>query len=216
MISQQDMKVLDIYFQRRHAIALDQEKVLKTIARSCTIHDSQQLLEDLNKNFLIKFNVIKGKDCILMLKDVISKNMIELNFHAENWEEAVEEAGKLLMRGGCIDKEYIESMVNTVRTMGSYIVIAPGIALPHSRSGEHAHKVGISFLRLAEPVKFGHPENDPVDLIFGLSSIDNKSHLNALKDLSKILEEENNVEYLRQAKSTEQILNFLSSEGGVW
>lgn len=151
-----------------------------------------------------------------MLKDVISKNMIELNFHAENWEEAVEEAGKLLMRGGCIDKEYIESMVNTVRTMGSYIVIAPGIALPHSRSGEHAHKVGISFLRLAEPVKFGHPENDPVDLIFGLSSIDNKSHLNALKDFSKILEEENNVEYLRQAKSTEQILNFLSSEGGVW
>ena len=144
-----------------------------------------------------------------MLADVVSKEMIQLDYHAADWEEAVRQSGKLLMDGGCISQPYIDNMVSAVKEMGCYIVIAQGIALPHSRSGIHAHKIGISFLRLAQPVEFGHPENDPVDLLFGLSSIDNKSHLRALRDFTKILTSEANIAFMRTAQSVDKIYEFL-------
>lgn len=36
------------------------------------------------------------------------------------------------MNNGCIKESYIDAMVNTVKNMGPYIVIAPGIAMPHA------------------------------------------------------------------------------------
>lgn len=112
-----------------------------------------------------------------------------------------------------MEDQYIESMVRVVKSMGAYIVIGKGIALPHSRSTEGAKKIGISFLRLAQPVCFGHPENDPVDLLFGLSSVDNKSHMHALRDLTKVLSDEDKVKKLREMGSSEEVLDFLAREG---
>lgn len=134
-----------------------------------------------------------------MLKDVINERMVELDFPARDWEAAVREAGRLLCREGCVDDTYVENMVEVVKRMGAYIVIGKGIALPHSRSAEGASKIGICMLRLATPVHFGHLENDPVDLVFGLSSVDNKSHLRALADLSRMLSDDSAVERLRKA-----------------
>jgi len=137
--------------------------------------------------------------------------MIELDFPAKDWEEAVRRAGKLLLDSDCIEEKYVDQMVSVVKTMGSYIVIGKGIALPHSRSGDGAHKIGISILRLATPVVFGHPENDPVDLVFGLSSIDNESHLRALSDLAKMLSDEDVVAYLRRVESSKEVMEFIEN-----
>jgi len=208
-VSENDKEQLDKYFSRKgKKVEIDQEKFLQILEKNCTIKNKKGLLTELTDEFsLIFHNTRKEKE--LMLKDVITKNMIELDYHASDWEDAVRRAGKLLMEEDCIEQSYIESMVNTVKTVGAYIVIAKGIALPHSRSGDGAHKVGISVLRLAKPVVFGHEENDPVDLLFGLSSTDNKSHLGALKDMVNFLSDETNIEFLRKSSTIEEVYNCL-------
>lgn len=214
-IGEGDEEQLDKYFRRqRRKTEIDREKFLQILEQNCRITDKEALLGRLAAEFSLDFHIKDRKEEELMLKDVISKNMIELDYPARDWEDAVRQTGKLLLEEGCINQNYIESMVNTVKTMGSYIVISKGIALPHSRSGEGAHKIGICFLRLAEPVVFGHQENDPVDLLFGLSSTDNKSHLGALKDLVGFLTEESNIELLRRSRSVNEVYNYLSTFGG--
>ena len=97
--------------------------------------------------------------------------------------------------------------------MGAYIVIGKGIALPPFPEYGRGHEGWDQLLRLATPVSFGHPENDPVDLLFGLSSVDNKSHIHALRDLTKVLSDGKKVEKLRAASSKEEVLALLTSEG---
>ena len=63
-------------------------------------------------------------------------------------------------------------MIETVEKMGPYIVIAPGLALAHSRPSEAVLKTGLSWVRLSTPVKFGNKANDPVSLVIGLAGHD--------------------------------------------
>lgn len=215
MLTKEDIVILDKYFHKRQINEIDEDYFMEVIERNSVISDKEQLKEDLSKEFSFIFKNNKRKDeHEKMLIEVMGKQMIQLDYIATDWEDAVRQSGKLLMDGDCIEQEYIESMVSTVKKMGSYIVIAKGIALPHSRSGDYAHKVGISFLRLKEPVKFGHPENDPVDLLFGLSSVDDKEHLRALRDLTKILINDENIEFMRKAKDVSELYDFLCEIGG--
>ena len=210
LISEMDMKRLNRYFKKRRYFDFDEARFMEILEKYSQIADKDALKKDLSKAFSFNFKTIqKDVESEEMLIDVLQKNMMALDFPAKDWEEAVRESGRLLMAGGCCDQTYIEEMVSTVKKMGAYIVISKGIALPHSRSGEHSSKVGISLLRLKTPVSFGHPENDPVDLVFGLASIDNKAHLSALRDFSKIFSDPNNAEIIREAKTAEEIYDFL-------
>ncbi|MEM4666305.1 MAG: PTS sugar transporter subunit IIA [Thermofilum sp.] len=88
---------------------------------------------------------------------------------AENWEEAVRLAGKLLAADGIVEERYVEAMVQVTRELGPYAVIAPGVALPHARPEDGAKEVGLSIVTLREGVNFGSP-NDPVYIVIGFVS----------------------------------------------
>ena len=197
LIGESDLPLLDKYFQHRYREAINFSHLVSILEQSCTIRSRERLYEDLSREFYLTSDQDRNRGDEPMLRDVINDRMVELDYPAQGWEDAVREAGRLLRQEGCVDDTYVENMVEVVKRMGAYIVIGKGIALPHSRSAEGASKVGICMLRLATPVNFGHPENDPVDLVFGLSSVDNKSHLRALADLSRLLSDDSAVERLR-------------------
>lgn len=209
-LTNEDAVKLDSKLNRRqYSQKIDEEEFLKIIRRNGSIRDEKELLIQLQQHFGLKFTKKRKKDGVLLLKDVVRDGMIELDYEAQDWEQAVREAGRLLKKAGCIGEEYIQSMIDTVKTVGTYIVVSKGIALPHSRSGKDAVRVGISILRLKSPVEFGHPENDPVDLIFALSSVDSTSHLDALRDLAQMLNDAENIAFLRRAETAEEIYCFL-------
>ncbi|MDD2591580.1 MAG: BglG family transcription antiterminator [Erysipelotrichaceae bacterium] len=212
-INEQDtIKLNEIIKIKKQKVKIDAESFINELNKFGVIKDKHNLIASLKKHFSIEFINEDKEGKILMLKDVISLKMIEVGYKAKDWEDAVREAGKLLMVDGCVNQDYIDSMVSTVKRVGTYIVISKGIALPHSRSGDGAFKVGISVLKLAEPVVFGHPENDPVDLVFGLSSVDNSSHITALQDLASTLVDQTKVDYLRNENDPEKLFAFLAKE----
>jgi mannitol/fructose-specific phosphotransferase system IIA component (Ntr-type) len=91
-----------------------------------------------------------------------------------------------LYETGAVAHEYIEAMVKVAEELGPYIVIAPGIALPHARSEAGAIQTALSFVKLADPVNFGNPDNDPVRLVFALAAVDNTAHTVALQALAEL------------------------------
>lgn len=94
---------------------------------------------------------------------------------------------------------------------GPYIVITEHVALPHARPSAGAKELAISIATLETPINFGNKENDPVKYIFGLSALDNSTHLNAMSELVALLEDENFYHVLDHAKNGEEIIKYIEN-----
>ncbi|TSD62534.1 PTS sugar transporter subunit IIA [Aeromicrobium piscarium] len=121
------------------------------------------------------------------LVELLSDEAIGLDVRAADWQEAVTAAGRLLEHTGVADAPYTQSMIDNVTENGPYILIAPGFAFAHARPSEAVHRTGLSWVRLAEPVEFGHPSNDPVTLVVALAAKDEDAHTQAMAQLAKVI-----------------------------
>lgn len=124
------------------------------------------------------------------LLELLPEDAIALRGEARDWREAVRLAGVALERSGAATAAYAAEMIATVEELGPYIVIAPGIALAHSRPSPAVIRTGLAWVTLAAPVSFGHPDNDPVTLVVGLAARDETAHIDALAALASLLSDE--------------------------
>lgn len=122
----------------------------------------------------------------MLLHEMLNTDRIRIEVEAFDWEEAIEIGGNILLRDDVIEPRYLEAVKKTKKMLGPYIVVAPGIAISHSIPEDGAKKMGMSLIRLKEPVDFGHRTNGPVKLLFTLAATDKKSHLKALRQLMHI------------------------------
>lgn len=141
-----------------------------------------------------------------MLADYISSEMIRLQVKAKNWEEAVRAGGALLVASGKVEKRYVDAMVNAVNELGPYMVLAPGLALAHSRPEDGVKEICMSIINLASPVEFGSKENDPVYVVISFGGVDHESHIGMLRELAVFLMDEEHQKFLKEATSVEEML----------
>lgn len=148
----------------------------------------------------------------MKLSDHITPDLVELQVDAGNWEEAVRAGGALLLAQEICESRYIDAMVQAVRDLGPYMVLAPGIALAHGRPEDGMLKAGMSIINLASPVEFGNEENDPVYLVISFGGVDHESHVEMLRTLALFLMEEDRQEILKTARSKQALLEALDQE----
>ncbi|RFS82380.1 PTS sugar transporter subunit IIA [Actinomadura spongiicola] len=106
---------------------------------------------------------------------------------AADWREAARKAAEALVEVGAADTGYPDACVRVVEKNGPYIVLTKGLALVHARPEEGGLAVGVGVTRLAEPVAFGHPDNDPVDLLLAFCTPDPDAHVGTLAGLARSL-----------------------------
>ncbi|QVQ53965.1 PTS sugar transporter subunit IIA [Spiractinospora alimapuensis] len=144
------------------------------------------------------------------LLTLIGDESVVLDVEAADWESAVRRAGALLEAEGVATEAYTQAMVDNVTDNGPYIVIAPGFAFAHARPSEAVLRTGMSWIRLAEPVPFGHEKHDPVDLVVALAATDTNAHTQAMAELAKVLGKKDRRAALDAARSPEEIRAILS------
>ena len=54
---------------------------------------------------------------------MLEESHVQIHVHADDWEDAIRKAGNVLVAAGSIDASYIEHMIQSVKTLGPYIVI---------------------------------------------------------------------------------------------
>ncbi|SFP68965.1 PTS system, ascorbate-specific IIA component [Amycolatopsis arida] len=106
---------------------------------------------------------------------------------AAEWRAAVRAAAHVLVDLGAAGPEYPAACESVVAEHGPYIVLAPGLALVHARPEHGGRGVGVAATRLADGVAFGHPDNDPVDLLLAFCTPDPDAHVAALSTLARAL-----------------------------
>lgn len=146
-----------------------------------------------------------------MLADLLTERTVRVGVEARDWQEVVDIAGRLLLEDGSIEPSYIDAMREVIQSLGPYVVIAPGVALLHGRPQHGVKRICMSLVVLKTPVKFGHPENDPVTLAFALGGVDERSHLDALAQLATLLSDEDAASRLRTAQTVEEVLEIIRS-----
>ena len=149
-----------------------------------------------------------NRGVLRIMGEYLSKKAILTGISVENWEEAVEKAGGLLVSSGKAKPSYIQAVINIVKQNGAYIVVAPGLAITHARPEDGAIKTGLSFLKLKTPVIFPGREDNPVTHLISLSAISKDDHLDLLSFISDMLGNSERLEKLKAYDVPEDIYNF--------
>ena len=146
-----------------------------------------------------------------MLNEILTPDSIVLKTSCPDWQTAVRESCAPLLARGTIEPAYIDAIIANVIELGPYIVIAPDVAIPHARPEAGALGMGMSLLKLTEPVAFGSEPDEQARMLFAFSAIDSRSHQRALKQLADLIMDEEKFAALAAADSVDAVLALIKS-----
>lgn len=141
----------------------------------------------------------------------LDQSSIRTQSAAADWRAAITLAGDALVAGGVTTDDYTAEMIAAVDKLGPYIVIAPGLAIAHSRPSPAVLRAGLSWVTLDQPVSFGHKKNDPVSLVIGLAAPDHEGHLEMMQALASVLMNADLLAALKAADSPAEVLRLMSN-----
>ncbi len=147
---------------------------------------------------------------VSLLEDLLSEDNVSFHYPAETWEDVIRHGGQLMVDAGFIEPTYTEAMIDVVRDMGPYIVLAPGLAMPHARPEMGAKQVGTALVTLEKPIDFGSPENDPVSVAVFLCAPNKDEHIQLLTDIATLFEDEEFLDAAVNFESIEDVQAFLA------
>lgn len=188
ILSEEDKEKLKLNGLKKRGKKYLLSEFITEIEKNCTINDRLNLYNSL-KNILGSnlINDILSKKITIF--DMLKRNSVILGEVAKDWEDAVKKAGRLLVNTNCVDKSYIDEMINIIKKYGSYMVMGNNIAFTHSKNDNNVKKTGFSIVTLKKSIYF--PGNIPVKTIVAFCSKDNKEHLDGFLELVEIMENPN-------------------------
>ena len=131
-----------------------------------------------------------------------------LQIEAESWEAAVGIGGELLVEQGCVEDSYIDGMIKKVSKHRMDVVIADGIAIPHTRYEAGAFRVGVSLVTLKTPLSFAKSiEKVKVVLCFSAMNIQDYWHM---VSFALDLIEYDVLDQLAEAKTLEEVRSVMA------
>lgn len=145
------------------------------------------------------------------MEKIIDIENILINQNASSWEEAIEVAATPLVNCGSIKKEYILQMIESVKTLGPYIVIMPSFALAHAAPSSAVNKSDISIATFSNGINF-HTENDPVKIVLCLACTDKTSHLDKMQKLATVLMDETIIDKICECKDANSLYELINKD----
>ena len=148
------------------------------------------------------------------LSDLLQPQAVRAKVAAATWEQAIQVAGRALVSSGAVDAGYVPAMTRVFQELGPYAVLAPGAVLLHARPEDGVRRACLGLVTLRRPVDFGHRDNDPVDLVFSLGAVDHDGHVEALRELAALLQDEVALAGIRRAPNDAALLEAVRSRPG--
>ena len=133
---------------------------------------------------------------------ILKSDNIILGLSSESKEDAIERAGKILVKEGYVKNNYIAAMQEREKIVSTYIGM--GIAIPHGvgEAKKEVEKSGIVVLQYPDGVVFG---DDLAYLVIGIAGVGD-DHLEILSNIATSLEDETLVDKLKNTSDKFEIL----------
>ncbi|ALS00725.1 transcription antiterminator [Enterococcus silesiacus] len=187
-------------------------KIMEIIKRHAAISEGSSLENELYEYLINQEEPNKTENDGPSLQEITAPELIQLEMSAKNWEEAIRLSAASLLKTGRITRNYIDTIIETAKREGAYMVISKNVALPHARPIDGVMQLGMSISVLKEPIVFGNKDNDPVKYIFCLAATENNRHLNAMVELVKLLDDPDFYSLLDTSDDPNEVYHYLSQE----
>lgn len=150
----------------------------------------------------------------MLLQDILDKDLVDIRLNpAEDWQDALRQSGVKLLQHNYIRTGYLDEIIDNVIKNGPYIVIVPGVAMPHALAeSENVLGTAISFTKFPKPVVFDQKNPDSqAQLFFTLAARDSQQHLKNISELSDILMGDGMIDQLLSVNSIEDLKKVVSA-----
>ncbi|MFQ7234531.1 MAG: PTS sugar transporter subunit IIA [Enterococcus hulanensis] len=141
-----------------------------------------------------------------MLKEQLTGNTKFID-SIDSWQDAIRLGAQPLLEQSIVEETYVEAMIQNVLDNGNYIILLPQVAMPHARPEYGSKGVGMTFLHLEEPVMF--PGEEPVKVLFTLSSDSPDGHLELIASLGEVLSDEELYQKLFDVETEQALLDLI-------
>jgi phosphocarrier protein FPr len=140
---------------------------------------------------------------------ILAPDRIRLQAKATDKDDAIRQAGDLLVTSGCVEAPYVKGMLAREQTMSTYL--GNGVSIPHGEFEDRAYikQTGISVLQLPEGVEW--EDGEKAFLIIGIAAAKD-DHVGVLANLAEAIEDEAVTERLIATTDPLEIIATLEKE----
>lgn len=140
------------------------------------------------------------------MSEVLTRAACRAEGTARTYEEAIREAGALLVEGGAVEPAYVEAMLERERTMTTFM--GNGLAIPHGTldATDQIRRSAISVVRYAEPLDW---KGSPVRVVVGIAGVDGQ-HLEVLSRIALVFADTDQAQRVAEAGTTDELYGLLA------
>jgi len=141
-----------------------------------------------------------------MTDTILAPGDIRLAARAASRDDAIREAGAILVESGAVRPDYVDSMLEREGSVSTFM--GNFLAIPHgtNESKDAIQRSALSFIRYDEPVDWA---GEPVRFVVGIAGIGNE-HLDILAKIATIFSDEDEVGKLLEAGDAAQLAALLA------
>lgn len=138
----------------------------------------------------------------------LAPHQIRLRASPTDKEDAIRQAGQLLVESGNIQPAYVESMLGREEVADTYL--GNGISIPHGKPEDRdlINKTGISVLQVPDGVTW---EEETARLVIGIAAKSDE-HIDVLRRLTRVLGNKEQVDQLVRTTDPADIVEALTGE----
>lgn len=143
--------------------------------------------------------------------DVLSEQSVVLNGRATTRDDAITEAGRLLVEVGAVEPSYVDAMHEREASVSTHM--GNGLAIPHgtNEAKSSIRRTAISFVRYPDGIDW---KGKKAEFVVGIASAGN-DHLKLLGRIAEIFLDADRVAQLRAAQSPAEVSRILGGVGGT-
>lgn len=138
---------------------------------------------------------------------LLTAELVQLGALAKDKEEAIRQAGELLVRASYVEPDYVAGMLAREQTMSTYL--GGGVAIPHGTFDDlsRVHRTGVSVLQVPAGVEW--EPGEVAYLVVGIAACGDE-HVDLLSRLAQVVEDEALTRELVAAKDPAVIVECLN------
>jgi PTS system mannitol-specific IIA component len=141
------------------------------------------------------------------MSDVLTLSQIKVPGTARSKDEAIREAGEILVEAGAVTPEYIDSMFEREESVSTYM--GNYLAIPHgtNESKDSIMRSALSVVRYDEPIDW---DGNEVRFSLGIAGYQG-GHMDILSRIAILFSDTDEVDRLIAAKSAQEIFDLLNA-----
>jgi PTS system mannitol-specific IIA component len=139
------------------------------------------------------------------MSDVLTRSQVKVPGDARSKDDAIREAGQLLVDAGAVSPAYVDAMFEREKSVSTYM--GNFLAIPHG-TNEAKDTIGrsaISVVRYDAPVDW---DGNEVRFAVGIAGVDN-GHLEILGKIAIVFSDSDEVDKLLAARSADELYELL-------